>query len=254
MEKRLKRLKVDAGMAYALSAGNLSYAAIPAAPDPVEPAVLERILGTSDLMGVSFLELGLLMARTVGRVHCRNQVGQVVGYGTGFLVSPRLLMTNHHVLENPEMAAFCQVEFDYQVGLDGKTTPSAIFGFIPGDFFLTDPGLDYTLVAVQPRLSDGRELKDYGWNWLYEEEGKVIKGEYVNIIQHPNGEPKQLALRETSWKTPWRIGCTTAPTPPPAPRVRRCSMTSGRWWDYITRGCPGGMLRAISWHVMARSG
>ena len=24
----------------------------------------------------------------------------------------------------------------------------------------------------------------------------MIKGEYVNIVQHPNGEPKQLALRE----------------------------------------------------------
>ncbi len=158
--------------------------------------VLERILGTSDLMGVSFLELGLLISRTVGRVHCRNRTGQVVSYGTGFMVSPRLLMTNNHVLNSAELAANSQVEFDYQIGLDGQPTTSVFFNLLPSDFFLTDKGLDYTLVAVQSRHPEGRELGEFGWNRLYDEEGKIIKGECVNIIQHPNGEPKQLALRE----------------------------------------------------------
>jgi endonuclease G, mitochondrial len=195
VEKRLKRLKIDAGTAYAFSAGAVSFATI-SASDPAESVILERILGASDLMGVSFLELGLLISRTVGRVHCRNRVSRVVGYGTGFLVSPRLLLTNNHVLDSAEAASYSQVEFDYQIGLDGKPSTSAIFSFTPDDFFLTDRDLDYSLVAVQPRLADGRELREFGWNRLYDEEGKVIKGEYVNIIQHPNGEPKQLALRE----------------------------------------------------------
>jgi len=193
--RRLERLKLDRSAAFALTAGGISFAPI-AGVGPAEPAVLERILGTSDLMGVSFLELGLLVARTVGRVHCRNRVGRTVAYGTGFMVSPRLMLTNNHVLDNADLAATSQIEFDYQIGLDGKPAPSIFFNLAPADFFLTDAVLDYTLVAVGSQRPDGRTPADFGWNRLVEEEGKVIKGEYVNIIQHPNGEPKQLALRE----------------------------------------------------------
>src|SRR6185369_4011734 len=39
-------------------------------------------------------------------------------------------------------------------------------------------------------------LSGYGSLRLLEAEGKAIVGELMNIIQHPNGEPKQLALRE----------------------------------------------------------
>jgi endonuclease G len=35
-------------------------------------------------------------------------------------------------------------------------------------------------------------LQSFGWNRLSEEEGKVIIGEALNIIQHPNGALKQL--------------------------------------------------------------
>ncbi|RPI48679.1 MAG: serine protease, partial [Chloroflexi bacterium] len=192
--KRLRRLKIEPGTAFERGTSEMSFAPI-SAVGPAEPSLLERILGTSDLMGVSFLELGLLISRTVGRVHCRNRTGRTVAYGTGFMVSPRLMMTNNHVLDSAEMASYSQVEFDYHIGLDGKPATSLFFNLSPAYFFLTDRDLDYTLVAVQTQRPDGRAL-DLGWNRLAEEEGKVIKGEYVNIVQHPNGEPKQLALRE----------------------------------------------------------
>jgi hypothetical protein len=191
---RLERLKIDPGTAFEVSSGEASFAAVSSGPS--EPALLERILGASDLMGVSFLQLGLAVSRTVGRVNCRDHAGHVIAYGTGFMVSPRLMMTNNHVLNSAELAASSQVEFDYQLGLDGKLGPSVLFSLSPSEFFLTDRDLDYTLVAVQPRLADGHELADFGWSRLYDEEGKIIKGEFLNIIQHPNGEPKQLALRE----------------------------------------------------------
>src|SRR5262245_51452051 len=62
---------------------------------------LERMIGTSDLMGVAFLERGLQVARTVGRIWVGMVAGQPMGYATGFLVSPRLLMTNFHILGDP---------------------------------------------------------------------------------------------------------------------------------------------------------
>ncbi len=48
----------------------------------------ERIMGTSDLMGIAFLERGLQIARSVGRVWVNVEVGKAEAYGTGF---PRLV-------------------------------------------------------------------------------------------------------------------------------------------------------------------
>ena len=44
------------------------------------------------------------MARTVARVWAGVVNGRPSGFGTGFLVSPRLFLTNHHVLGDPRVA------------------------------------------------------------------------------------------------------------------------------------------------------
>ena len=155
--------------------------------------MLERILHKNDLMSVRYLELGLRAARTVGRVHVRTPEGAQAGFGTGFLVSPRLLMTNNHVLENAGSAGASQVEFNFQEGPDGKLLSSIFVKLDPAAFFITDKALDFSLVALK---GDLRSIGRFGWNGLSSAEGKVIVGEYVSIIQHPSGERKQLALRE----------------------------------------------------------
>jgi V8-like Glu-specific endopeptidase len=156
-------------------------------------ATLERIMGKNDLMSVRYLELGLRIARTVGRIHVRGADGNLQGYGTGFLVSPRLLLTNNHVLTNTGVAATSRVEFDFQEGVDGRLQSSIFVNFDPAAFFVTDKALDFSLVALK---GDLRKIAPYGWNGLSAEEGKIIVSEYVTIIQHPSGERKQLALRE----------------------------------------------------------
>ena len=108
----------------------------------------------------------------MGRIHIGGRTGATEGFGTGFLVAPRLLLTNHHVLADAEQATQC-------------------FALVPQEFFLTDRELDYSLVAV---VDDG-DLDAYGWLPLIEDSGKLLVGEKVNIIQHPNGEAKQLAIR-----------------------------------------------------------
>ena len=160
------------------------------------PLALERVLGTNDLMGVAFLERGLQVARSVGRIWIGVAGGNPEGYGTGFLVSPRLLMTNHHVLGDQGVARKSLVEFDYQVGLSGVILPTTTFAFDPDEFFFADKDLDYALVAVRSTGNGGRSLADFGWNPLIEEEGKAIVSQWLNLIQHPNGETKQLGLRE----------------------------------------------------------
>lgn len=166
---------------------------VPGQPPGQAVAALERIMGKSDLMSVRYLELGLRVARTVGRIQVRGPDGSHRGYGTGFRVSPRLILTNNHVLGDAAAAGASRIEFDFQEGLDGKLLTSIVAELDPSAFFTTDKALDFSLVALK---AEPREIAAYGWNGLSSAEGKVIAGEYVTIIQHPSGERKQLALRE----------------------------------------------------------
>jgi endonuclease G, mitochondrial len=140
--------------------------------------------------------MGLQAARCVGRITIRNRTGQTLGYGSGFTIAPRLLITNNHVLGSAEVAATSRVEFNYQEDGSGNLLRSIVLNFEPSVFFVTDKHLDFTVVAVSEESLEGTEIAGFTWLPLIEQEGKVIIGEYVNIIQHPNGEPKQLALRE----------------------------------------------------------
>ncbi|GAA2107471.1 DNA/RNA non-specific endonuclease [Actinomadura alba] len=156
-------------------------------------AVLERVIQTSDLLGVGYLEGGATAARAVGRINIRDERGHLVGYGTGSLVSPELLLTNHHVLTDARTAEHSGIEFDYQDGVDGRPLPPRAFALDPERFFLADPELDIAVVAVK---ASPAELTPFGFNRLVASEGKTIVGDFVTIIQHPRGEKKQVALRE----------------------------------------------------------
>ncbi|GII96785.1 DNA/RNA non-specific endonuclease [Sinosporangium siamense] len=172
----------------------------PAAITAAEPAavtaaadLLERIINTNDLLPVGYLEGGALAARAVARVVVRDARGRPAGYGTGSLISPDLLLTNHHVLSDAATAGWSGVEFDYQDGVDGHPLPLRRFSLDPGRFFLADEELDFALVAVK---AGAGELARFGFNRVMAAEGKAIVGDFVTIIQHPGGERKQVALRE----------------------------------------------------------
>jgi len=156
---------------------------------------LERVIGAADFLGVAFLERGLAVSRTVARVSIGGKTGSPAGYGTGFMVSPTLLLTNNHVLSDARTAGDSVIEFDYYVRADGTPGSVTVFALEPGRFFRTDSKLDFTLVAVAPVGTGGATLENFGCNTLYPEEGKAIISQWVNIIQHPNGEPKQLVFR-----------------------------------------------------------
>lgn len=152
--------------------------------------ILERVIGTADFVGINYLETGVIASRAVGRVNIGSPSGRVKGYGTGSLVAPGVLLTNHHVLEDAETARASTIEFDFEDGPDGQARQSHRFPFAPDALFFADEALDFALVAVEGDVSA------YGFNPLIEAEGKAIIGEPVTIIQHPKGERKQIALRE----------------------------------------------------------
>ena len=164
-------------------------------PKMVSDALLERVIGmTRDFQFVEFLEMAVFVSKSVGRVETKLGGGRV-SFGTGFMVSPRLLMTNHHVLTSADDAAKSTIEFDFQRDRRGKVMRSQKFQLDPTTFFLNDKKLDFALVAVSLG-SSGRPLRDYGWCPLRKDPGKIITGEPINIIQHPKGELKQVVIRE----------------------------------------------------------
>jgi endonuclease G len=61
---------------------------------------IERILDKSDLFPIAHLQLGLIAGKSVCRISVRSRSGKLLSYGTGFMVSPSLMMTNNHVLNN----------------------------------------------------------------------------------------------------------------------------------------------------------
>jgi len=87
-----------------------------AGPQPAEwrstrnPAQLEKILGrASTLVPISFLEIGLLKARSVAKVCLPDGAS-----GSGFLTHDDLLITNHHVLPSKVAASSATALFNYQ--------------------------------------------------------------------------------------------------------------------------------------------
>lgn len=198
LAKRATRLvRMMAGSAWRLS---VSDAIRPMVDEPerigeLSPKVLEQIIGESrDFLSVEFLERGWRACSAVCRTVSHLGDGRVK-YGTGFLVSPRLLMTNHHVLATPDEASITSVEFNYQMK-GGVTLPAYSFTLDPDMFFLSDAGLDFTIVAVTATSREGRALSEFGYCPLEGLEGKIMVTEPANIIQHPAGRAKEVVVRQ----------------------------------------------------------
>jgi len=157
----------------------------------------ERIIEGNELQDANYLARGTLVSKTVMRVVLRNEGGGVLGYGTGFLVGPGLLITNNHVLPDRETAMLAEADAGYERNLWGNEQIGYRHRLDPEAVFYTSSSLDFTLVAVAERDYSGKhQLSDLGWLPLIGTLGKVVDGEWLTIVQHPNGERKQLCVRE----------------------------------------------------------
>jgi V8-like Glu-specific endopeptidase len=148
--------------------------------------VLEKIIGENTLRPISFLQQGLQVARSVAYIGVRDSQG--CWSGTGFLVAQDLLLTNNHVLPDSNLLSDTIFRFNYEENFQGETQPTAEYRAQPNGVFHTNQALDYTLVELE-----GEPGQRWGWLPLL---AKVIrKGNRVNIIQHPLGQPKQISLQ-----------------------------------------------------------
>lgn len=156
----------------------------------------ERVIGRADFEPPAFLELGLAVSRGVCLVTVHDRWGHPVASGTGFLVSPGVMLTNNHVILSFEEASRSRVTFDFRTDPQGRDMATTSFALDPGKLFLTDVDRDCTFVAVGARDAGARSLGDYPWLPLSSRSGKLEVGDPVYIIQHPAGERLQFVLRE----------------------------------------------------------
>jgi len=160
----------------------------------------EVIIDKLNFLPSVFLRLGHERTMAV----CRIVVGRGVDYrgdsvpggwkGTGFLVGPKLLLTNHHVLNSIDVAREATCQFNYLVGPDGKAEAWAEYRLVPEELFLTSPydnGLDYTFVSIEPSAA-----AKFGTVELERAAYVIHPGTYANIVQHPDGRPQEIVLQD----------------------------------------------------------
>lgn len=156
---------------------------------------LEKIIGpTIDYLSVAFLDRARAASRSVVRIvdELRRPIG------SGVMVSPSLLLTNHHVTEAAAQALEQVVQFNYELGIDGAPTTVSEFRLDPTTFFATSPvdELDFALVAIGSQISGPAQLTSFGYAALSSADDKHALLDFVTIIEHPNGDYMQIALRE----------------------------------------------------------
>lgn len=168
----------------------------------------EEIIFRDDTVPFLFLQGGDVAGRAVARIKVPPYQGgspQPHAFphaGTGWLIAPNLLVTNHHVVTarnhtGPErivvdpadlqlQAQNSTCRFDY---LDDIAHTEEVPG---GALLASDEALDYAVL----RLADGRAVPRTVLR-VATEPLKVTRDQpvAVNVIQHPGGQPKRIALR-----------------------------------------------------------
>ncbi len=133
--------------------------------------------------------------RPVARIVDILASGEAEPFGSGFLVAPGLLLTNHHVLRDSDDAEHVCANFLHEETRRG-VREGPLFELDPGAFFVTDEELDFTLIGVKPQGTNGEPLDDLGVLSLIEAQGKILKGHPISIIQYPAGGTKKYATMQ----------------------------------------------------------
>ncbi|WP_044642340.1 trypsin-like serine peptidase [Risungbinella massiliensis] len=167
---------------------------------------LELLVGDNNLLSISFLKRGIERSKAVALIKLPN------GWATGFLVSKDLLLTNHHVFPTAQAANESQIIFNFENDIYGNPEPVDIYVGNSNDFFWSNESLDYALVKVNKRSNlNVIENVDYtnalgltdkvqpGERWGFISlisQTNIGINQRVNIIQHPSGRMKEIALHD----------------------------------------------------------
>ncbi len=156
----------------------------------------QAIIGEyNNILPVWFLELGQIRSKAV--CHLSTSGTDYKGrrgnwQGTGFLISNNILLTNYHVLNSKDVCENAICSFNYQLDEKGKMQPTQNYRLNPGRLFISSPEteLDFCFVWV-----DNDPGKKFGYIPLVRHAFMVKEEDFSNIIQHPGGNVKSVALQ-----------------------------------------------------------
>jgi endonuclease G len=174
-----------------------------------DQAVIERVVGEAEFLPAYFLEQGAERQRAIGRVTLTRETEGLppgTGWGTGFMISPTLLMTNNHVIPSRAFARRVELQMNFQIDFNGRPRPVEIYAFDSAGeaTFVTDEALDFTVLRIKPRTEPAalgeppREVRAGDrWGFIRLDLDAVLYSagrQQVNIVQHPRGRPKEVVV------------------------------------------------------------
>jgi endonuclease G, mitochondrial len=161
-------------------------------PTPIEQ---EAVFDGDDRLDINFLDKCLLVSKSIAKVSYVLNRRRVEA--TGFLIAPGLFITNNHVIADQNQAALATILFDYRFSASGILQTGPTFRLNPQGCFITNVALDYTIIAVEETSSfSSARITDRDYIRLIPQTGKATDFDFVTIIQHPDGQPMRISLRE----------------------------------------------------------
>jgi V8-like Glu-specific endopeptidase len=150
---------------------------------------LEKIIGDDNLLKIKWLEEGIKAAKSVCQV---RKIDSDKPIGTGFVLKGGYLMTNQHVIPNATKIKEYKIVFNYEEDIFGKTKETQTYLLDETDSkFSPVANLDFAYIRI--RENNTKPLAD--WGYLEIDKDPIFENETpVNIIQHPEGRTKEIAL------------------------------------------------------------
>ena len=210
--RALEKASVDGAASPTASAdgGATTWEDLDVAALPVADGGLEIQIGEDDTLTVDFLHEGTTVSRSVAKLlvhrhfdgHPSMLPGDApdFGNGTGWMLAPRLLITNWHVINarwvlEPRASAedfrlqgdATRVEFDFYRA-SSKIHATRAVGCVA-----SNSELDYALLRL-PENALARPPLRLRTNHILKPQNRPLR-ERVNVLQHPNGDPMRLGFR-----------------------------------------------------------
>jgi endonuclease G, mitochondrial len=167
----------------------------------------EVVVHRDDMVPYSFMTAGVKAGQAIAKLSVKRHSGgniekdaagkPLIFLGSGWLVARNLLMTNHHVIHARESGEPAASDEDFKLQ---ATATTALFDYdyenAEGnpvsaiELIAWSRSLDYALLRLD---GDGREGLQIGGQLAYA--GSDQDRPALNIIQHPDGQPKKYAIR-----------------------------------------------------------
>lgn len=148
------------------------------------------------------LEISISNLDALSRI-TENQLAKInpIPIGTGFLIGGRHLLTNHHVIPSKEVAQQCIAQFNYIEDEQGHLQPSIDYELAPEMLFVSEPGLDYTLVQLKADRFAQPPGYYFGWLPLTEDSDSVCPGlSYLQLNVDPDSHEQLNAILQAKIK------------------------------------------------------